>query len=230
MTSPEKRKYSATEVASLTMARRSSRPAIARTVAAPTLDAYLDGPGREGVCGGFKRTRRWRLTNGRQGFVIQKVTRTFTVERFDSGAGAWTPISGAALDAYVTDPDSSVHATCTQYWELWKVREDGSVVHNEDSFALCSLIPNATTIVNTTKGSFTITGEAYFYATDSVTADDLGFATGAVRAAGTLHSRTSDPSGDLTANRLVASGAAVTYTVTSTWDSTTSDRAQSVIT
>jgi hypothetical protein len=217
----KKRKLSPSTVAGMTMARRSGRTPATRTVATPALEGFLDGPGREGMCGGFKRTRRWRVTNGTKGVIIQKVTRTFTVERFDGTSRTWAAITGGAIDTYVTDPDSSVDATDAQYWELWRVREDGTVISNEDSFSLCSLIPTATTIANTTKGNFVVSGEAYFYPTATVTSDDLGFATGTVAAAGVLPSRASDPAGDLASNGLVASGAAVTYTVTSTWDSTT---------
>ena len=207
------------EIAGLALNRAKRQKSAPRTTA-PTLEAYLDGPGVEGPCGNFKRKRKWRLTNGRQGLIIQKVTRTFAVESYDSTTNTWAPISGATLDGYVTDVNSSVDATVTQYWELWKVRPSGDVVKNEDSFALCSLVPDANTIANTTKGSYTITGVAYFYPTRNVTPDDLNFAEYAVGPAGELFSRATDPAGEIAGHRLVAASGPVTYTVTSTWNST----------
>lgn len=181
----------------------------------PVLSAFADGDGTEGPCGGFTRKRRWRVANPVAGVIIQKVTRTFAVEYFDD-TGSWTAISGDALDDYVTDPGSSVHANRTQYWELWRVRADGSIVHNEDTFALCSLIPDATARANTTRGSFTITGVASFYPTTDAPGD-LGFAQHSVDAAGMLFARDDDPATDI--GHLDAVGNEVTYTVVSTWNS-----------
>lgn len=216
MSTPGKRSAYVAGLATTRAKRTKSTP---RTTT-PTLDAYLDGAGVEGPCGNFKRKRKWRLTNGRQGLIIQKVTRTFAVQSYDATTLTWAAINGATLDGYVTDPSSSVHATATQYWELWKVRASGDIVKNEDSFALCSLIPDPNTIANTTKGSFTITGEAYFYPTRTVTPDDLNFAEDALDVAGELFSRNTDPAGEITGHRLVSASGPVTYTVTATWDST----------
>jgi hypothetical protein len=181
----------------------------------PALSAYLDGAGTESPCGGFTRKRRWRVTDPVAGVIIQEVTRTFAVEHLDN-TGTWTAIGGDALDAYVTDPASSVEAGCTHYWELWRVRADGTIIHNEDKFTLCSLIPDANARANTTRGSFTITGVAAFYETDE-TPTDLGFTQNSVAAAGMLFARDSDPAGDI--SHLDPVGDTVTYTVTSTWDS-----------
>jgi hypothetical protein len=180
----------------------------------PTLSAFPDGAGTEGPCGGFTRKRRWRVDNPVAGVIIQMVTRTFAVEHLD-GTGSWTAINGGALDTYVTDPDSSVHADCTHYWELWRVRDDGTIIHNEDKFTLCSLIPDKNARANTTKGSFTITGVATFYPTRGTPAS-LGFTQDSVAAAGMLFARDDDPAGDI--NHLNAVGDNVTYTVVSTWD------------
>lgn len=220
-----KRKATAQDVANLALnkATPDKRPrrksAGQRVSTEPALRAVLEGRGIEGPCGGFKRTRKWYLANGRQGLIIQKVTRAFDVERFDSGA--WTAIGGATLNGYVTDAESSICAGDTLYWECWKVNRDGVAIKNEDSFALCSLIPakSPASYANTTKGSFTITGEASFYPTE-YDPEDVGFAEGAVAAAGELFSRATDPAGELTRLRITAAGDSVTYTVTSTWDST----------
>lgn len=211
-----KRKLSAADPSDET-ARRSKRQRKDSTVGrtpAPEFDSYIDGQGSEGICGNFKRTRKWNLRNGKKGLIIQKVTRTFVVESYDGTTQTWSP--NAALDAYVTDPGSSVHATETQYWEAWTVSNNGTVVKNEDSFSLCSLIPDpaAASYANTTKGTFTICGEAYYYPTNS-TAASLGFAADTVGAAGDLLSTTNDPG----APGAVAYGP-VMFTCVSTWDST----------
>lgn len=197
--------------------RRSKRVRV-QADTTPSLSAALAGAGTEGPCGGFTRIRNWTVTNGRRGLIIQRVTRTFAVERHNGST--WGAIADDVLNGYVTDAGSSVCALDTNYWEVWRVRADGSVINNGDRFALCSLIPLSTapSYANTTKGTFTMTGVAAFYPTDRTPAD-LGFAAGAVEAAGGLPSRTADPAGDLASAGVVASGADVTYTVTVTWDS-----------
>lgn len=227
-----KRKFDAADLATATLRRSSRRKAVRSTE--PSLSAALTGPGREGACGWFARSRQWRVANPRRGVIIQKVTREFDVESYDDASGTWSTLSGTALDAYVTDPDSSVCATDEEYWEVWKVRADGRVEQNIDTFGLCSLIPDKTAanFANTTRGSFTMTGVAAFYPT-SDEPDELGFTEGAVEAAGELLSTTTDPTGGLT-----ASPGTVTFTVTVTWDSTstvtpapaTPDAAYSVVT
>lgn len=183
--------------------------------------ARVGGDDEEGLCGNFARAREWNVANPVKGVIIQKVNRVFNVEAFQNGS--WAQISGANLDAYVTDPNSSVHAATTEYWELWPVGPRGGFTPDgkKDTFGLASLIPNATTVTDTTKGTYRISGEAYFYPTDKAPAD-LGFARGAVQAAGGLFSRTTNPAGDLTANSVTAVGSAVTYTVNVSWNSTNS--------
>jgi hypothetical protein len=187
----------------------------------PVLSATPAGKPLEGLCGYFVRARTWNLANAVKGLVIQKVTRTFNVEAHQGG-GVWASISGTALDNYVTDPNASVHATDTEYWEVWEVGPRGGFTpkNKKDTFALTSLIPDANSVTDSTKGSFVIRGEAYFYPTDKSPAD-LGFGTN-VAAAGGLFSRASDPASDLTTNGVTAVGSAVIYTVTVTWDSTDS--------
>lgn len=188
----------------------------------PVLTATEDrGDDQEGLCGNFARARTWNVANPVKGLIIQKVTRVFNVEAFQNGS--WTSISGANLDAYVTEPGSSVHATTTEYWEVWAVGPRGGFGADgkKDTFGLASLIPAANTGADTTKGTYRISGEAHFYPTDKEPAD-LGFARGAVQAAGGLFSRTTNPAGDLTSAGVTASGSAVSYTVNVSWNSTTS--------
>lgn len=171
----------------------------------------------EGRVGNFSRARQWQVTNPQRGVIIQYVTRVFNVQLWNGTA--WQSLADAELDAYVTDPNSAVHATTQQYWELWTVDGTGGVSDTGvDTFGLCSVIPNSRKLRNTTKGTFTITGTASFYPTTEAPST-LGFVQNAVAAAGGLFSRTTDPADALGAAGLAASGAPVTYTVTATWNS-----------
>ncbi|HEY1571131.1 MAG TPA: hypothetical protein VGG05_07305 [Pseudonocardiaceae bacterium] len=161
------------------------------------------------------------MANAVQGFIIQKITRTFAVERCVS-PGVWAPMSAAAVNGYVRDPGSSVNADCVQYWELWSVQADGNIGHNSDSFSLCSIIPNAGVVPNTTRGHYTMVGEASFYPALS-SAAALGFAVGNAAPAGVLPSRLTDPAGDLGSAGIVASGAPIRYQVDVAWDSSATD-------
>jgi hypothetical protein len=221
----KRKKMSAQELADRALEYRARRPRRVLRVPAriarpdPVLSAALAGAGTEGPCGSFTRVRNWQVTNGRSGLIIQKITRTFTVQVYDPTSSTWAMTTGAALNTYVTDPGSTVSGTDLVYWEAWRVRADGSVINGTDQFVLCGLIPTAASHVNTTRGYFTITGEAFFYPTDDSPAD-LNFTASSVVAAGVLPARTTDPAGDLTGRGIAAVGAAVTYSVTATWDST----------
>ena len=189
----------------------------------PVLTATpVSGEDKEGLCGNFVRARSWNVANPVKGLVIQKVTRAFNVESHQDD-DSWTPISGGTLDSYVTEKGASVHAATTEYWEVWVVGPKGGFTPDGrvDTFGMTSLIPKAGAIVDSTKGNYRISGEAYFYPTDADPAD-LGFARRAVQAAGGLFSRTTNPAGDLTAKGVTAVGSAVTYTVTVSWNSTNS--------
>ncbi|WP_051772052.1 hypothetical protein [Saccharothrix sp. NRRL B-16314] len=185
----------------------------------PVLTATVEAEGDEGLCGNFARRRRWKVANPVRGVIIQRVTRRFDVEKHD-GDGVWTPLSGSALDDYVKDPNATVNAGDTAYWELWTVGpkggfgQDGSL----DTFALTSLIPAGDQVEDSTRGRFTMHGEARFYPTD-VHPGALGFARRNVASAGGLFSRPDDPAADLQRNGVTAVGAAVTFGVTSSWNS-----------
>src|SRR5688500_13361974 len=124
----------ATTAAAATPATTAPPPAPTAPTAAPTAGPVptltaLPGAKFEGPCGNFERRRTWRVANPVQGIIVQKIDRTFNVH---SAAG---PLAGAALDAYVTDPGSSVHATQTTYWEAWTVDATGAVSDDgEDTF------------------------------------------------------------------------------------------------
>ncbi|GIF09073.1 hypothetical protein [Actinoplanes siamensis] len=165
----------------------------------------------EGSCGYFSRVREWAVANAQQGVIVQRVTRRFDVERFD-GQG-WQALNGAALDAYVAGSGGNADATVTEYWELWQVGADGTVSDGgADTFGLTSIIQQEGVIPDTTRGTFTITGEAQFYPTTD-TPTNLGFVRGAVGTAGGLYS-------SFTAPTLTGGVSPVNYRVTASWDST----------
>lgn len=203
--------------------------------ATPTLAIPLAGGGTEGPCGSFMRKRNVTVKNAARatkGFVIQKVTRVFTVEIFDPGTQTWTPTDGAQLDTYVNggnvDFISQCYATCGTYWELWEVKPDGRVPHREDCFALCSIIPPGDRKANTSRGSFVITGEAWLYLTDDVDPfdeDGLAFVpeNDDVPASGGLPSTLTDPADMLESLDLQPHGDCVWFQVKVAWDSEGAD-------
>lgn len=227
--SRKRKQLSPQALAEKTLVRREKSTRIKRKTRrveepAPVLSAAPTGSGghagRESACGGFVRSRNWHLANPVQGLIIQKVTRTFAVERYETSSSSWVAITGPGLDTYVTDPDSTVHGGDAEYWEAWRVTAGGAITPGgQDRFALCGLVPAAglASLANTTKGTFTQRGEAVFYPT-TATLGSLGFAVGNVGAAGDVPSRASDPAGALSG--IVAAAGTVVYTVTSTWDST----------
>ncbi|WP_211272161.1 hypothetical protein, partial [Micromonospora rosaria] len=187
------------------------------TTPAPALDAVLlTGLNEEGICGNFSRRREWTVSNPQRGVIIQRVTREFDVERHTPQG--WTPISGPALDAYVATSGGSADATVLEYWELWRVGEDGTVGDGgDDTFGLTALIPTAGQYHDTTRGSYTIRGEAAFYPTAQAPAA-LGFQRHAVTTAGGLYSSTTAP--QVSALGLTPSGSPVRFGVRASWDST----------
>ncbi|TDB96580.1 hypothetical protein E1091_09140 [Micromonospora fluostatini] len=187
------------------------------TTPAPALDAVLlTGLNEEGVCGNFSRRREWAVSNPQRGVIIQRVTREFDVERHTPQG--WTSISGAALDAYVAPSGGSADATVLEYWELWLVDEDGTVSDGgDDTFGLTALIGDTGQYHDTTRGSYTIRGEAAFYPTGQDPAA-LGFQRNAVTTAGGLFSSTTAP--QVSSLGLTRSGGPVRYGVRATWDST----------
>ncbi|MEU8506170.1 DUF4157 domain-containing protein [Streptomyces brevispora] len=185
---------------------------------APAIGAAVQsGENEEGVCGNFSRVREWEITNPRQGVLIQKVTRRFAVERH-TGQG-WSPIDGPGLDAYV-QTGGTVNGSELQYWELWQVDADGHIHDGgHDTFGMTSLIRNAGQVHDTTRGSFSISGEAYFYATAQLPTA-MGFQRNGAVSAGGLFSRTTDPQSELAALGLTPAGGPLRYTAEAGWDST----------
>jgi len=145
--------------------------------------------------------------------IVQKVTKTIDIKKVSSPTVA---MSAAEIDLYVTDPSSSTNlAGQMVYWELWRVGPRGGITPtNEDCFGLCAIIPRAGGTQDTTLGTFTMKGEAAFYATTATDAT-LGFTANGVAAAGGLASTTADPTRNLPA----PTSNVVTRTVAVTWDS-----------
>ncbi|WP_370375127.1 eCIS core domain-containing protein [Streptomyces laculatispora] len=187
---------------------------------APALGAAVQSDeSAEGVCGYFSRVREWEIANPQQGVIIQKVTRNFAVERH-TGQG-WSPIDGPGLDTYVKT-GGTVNGSELQYWELWVVGADGTISDGgHDTFGMTSLIESDAQLHNTTRGSFTISGEAHFYATAQAPTA-MGFQPSGAVSAGGLFSRTTDPQSELAALGMTPAGGPVRYTARASWDS--SDR------
>jgi hypothetical protein len=179
----------------------------------------------EGQCGYFTRVREWQVDNPQTGIIIQKVTRQFGVEKYNSDDGTWTAMSGAGIDAYITQRDSNAYGRVQQYWEAWRVDAQGNVGDGgDDTFSMCSIIPDGRHKVNTTRGWFRMSGTARFYPT-TLQPSQLGMARNTVPTAGGLYSSYGDPTGGL-----APSGRAVRYTTTVTWDSSHKDTRYSTVT
>jgi hypothetical protein len=222
-------------------AKRPRRAAsLGRPPVVPTLRMTSSRRGTEGPCGAFMREREISIANAARdtlGFIIQKVTRVFTVDVFSSASGTWAAKDGPALDAYVNGGDaefeSQAYATCTTYWELWSVGADGQVPYRDDRFALCSIIPHTGEQQNTSRGRFVITGEVCLYLSSRDPFDAAGLAftanNPAVPAAGGLPTRTSDPTAKLTQLGLRPAGPAIWFMVRSSWDSSNPDKLSSKV-
>lgn len=199
-------------------------PAVQRapaTVASQAALANLPADEQEGECGYFERRRLLSVNPPQQGLIIQEINRVFAVEQWDGSA--WTALPAANIDSYVTAKGSDVFATVGRYWELWLVDAQGNVSDGgEDTFSLASIIPGRKR-KDTTRGTYTITGDASFYPT-AVAPATLGFTRGGAGPAGGLFSTLSDPSGAIAANGLTATGQPVRCRVQSTWDSSAADR------
>lgn len=207
--------------------RRSTRRKVNPRDPKTTLRAS-PGSKSEGVCGYFLRGRTLYVEDARKpGVIVQKVTRNFTnVELYNLESGKWAlaPMADADIDDYVKSPHSisQPYATVHQYWELWKVSKEGIVADGEDQFSMCAILPYGLTeadAANTTKGTFTVSGEMSYYEAPGDTLDvtGLGFAENEDHPAAKLLHRDSAPPLDAQGFKQV--GKTVMCTVTVTWDS-----------
>ncbi|MFJ9976290.1 eCIS core domain-containing protein [Streptomyces cyaneofuscatus] len=207
---------------------RSSTAAAAGTAAPVASQAALTNlpaDEKEGECGYFERRRQLSVNPPQQGLIIQEVNRVFAVQQWDGSA--WTALPAANIDSYVTARGSDVFATVGRYWELWIVDAQGNVSDGgEDTFSLASIIPGKKR-KDTTRGTYTITGDAAFYPT-TVAPGTLGFTQGGAGPAGGLFSTLTDPSGAIAASGLTATGQPVRCRVHVAWDSSAPDRYSTV--
>jgi hypothetical protein len=186
-------------------------PLAVSTAPLPVLSASTVGIGAEGRCGYFERVKRWHVANPVPGVIVQHVTRTFEVQE----VGKLGNMSGVALNNYVKTLGSTVNATETDYWELWDVDGAGNVSDGgTDTFGLCAIQPKGNLITNTTKGRFTMVGEARFYPT-TTSPVALGFKRNAVTSAGGLYSTFHNPAANLPA----PVGPSIKHRVIVNWDS-----------
>ncbi|MFI9243828.1 DUF4157 domain-containing protein [Streptomyces sp. NPDC053086] len=182
---------------------------------------HLAADDKEGECGYFERRRELSVDPPQQGLIIQEINRVFAVEKWDGSA--WVALPNTDIDSYVTAKGSDVFATVGRYWELWEVDAQGNVADGgEDTFSLASIIPGRKR-KDTTRGTYTITGDAVFYPT-AVAPSTLGFTRSGAAPAGGLFSTLTDPSGAIATNGLAASGRRVRCRVDVAWDSSAPDR------
>jgi hypothetical protein len=176
------------------------------------LQRWKQSANAEGACGYFVRRRVFTgPTASKKGVIVQKITRAFDVKKVSDGSS----LSGSGLDAYVTDPASSVHAGVAEYWEAFDVgKREGTVT---DVWGIPSLMPQGSNGKDTTKGSFVMTGSAAYY--DGVTAADLGFTSVGCPVSGVVPSLTSAPN----VSGQTKLGNDLDYKVTVTWDSSSDD-------
>ncbi|MFH8374055.1 DUF4157 domain-containing protein [Streptomyces cyaneofuscatus] len=207
----------------------STRSGTAAGTAAPVASqaalTNLPADEKEGECGYFERRRQLSVNPPQQGLIIQEINRVFAVQQWDGSA--WTALPAANIDSYVTARGSDVFATVGRYWELWIVDAQGNVSDGgEDTFSLASIIPGKKR-KDTTRGTYTITGDAAFYPT-TVAPGALGFTQGGAGPAGGLFSTLTDPSGAIAASGLTATGQPVRCRVHVAWDSSAPDRYSTV--
>ncbi|WP_326705788.1 DUF4157 domain-containing protein [Streptomyces cyaneofuscatus] len=205
--------------------RSSTAAGAAAPVASQAALTNLPADEKEGECGYFERRRQLSVNPPQQGLIIQEINRVFAVEQWDGSA--WTALPAANIDSYVTARGSDVFATVGRYWELWIVDAQGNVSDGgEDTFSLAAIIPGKKR-KDTTRGTYTITGDAAFYPT-TVAPGALGFTQGGAGPAGGLFSTLTDPSGTIAASGLTATGQPVRCRVHVAWDSSAPDRYSAV--
>ena len=210
--------------AKLTTAVTSYKASSSGSTTTPTLNWEVDSSqNEEDYCGGFKRVRYWKLTNATDGYVVQKVTRQFVeLKQFDwslnSGKGDWQDMSPAGIDAYTGNTYAYVNNLV--YWEAWEVESGNIKGGYGDAFSLSRILPTETEYASnkfnpkdypryTTKGAYTITGEAAYY--PGLTSAKLGFSVLTDHPANGLLGSDSDPG-------LSPVYTATTYWATCAWD------------
>jgi hypothetical protein len=165
-----------------------------------------------GYCGAFTYIDDWELTGRVRGVIVQKITRALAVQIYDGGL--WLTFTLEQARQAFDPHDTTLFLNTMTYWELFDVPARGDI-HGDQFQSNWFARTRDGQPVATTKGTYTIKGEARFYATNASHAD-LGFGGNSLPVAAGLPSTTTDPSQHLTG---LTSSNEVTRTVTATWDS-----------
>jgi hypothetical protein len=167
-------------------------------------------------CGAFTFTEDWAITNQAVGVILQKVTRTLTVQEKVDAGGIFTNPYTMAQAANAFDPhNNTLFLNVMTYWELFDVPAAGAIPGDQfqsNWFART----NAGQPVANTKGTYTIVGEARFYATNLGHAA-LGFPVPHLAIANGLPSTTADPTAHFANIAADNTSNLVTRTVIASW-------------
>ena len=163
-----------------------------------------------GICGAFTYIDDWALSGRVRGAIIQKVTRQLLVGIYNGGLFLEYTLD-QARQAFDSQNRMLFLDTMT-YWEWFDVPVRGDI--HGDQFQSNWFAPtHGGEPVAVSKGIYSITGEACFFATNA-TAASLGF-DGSVPITAGLPGTRSDPSARL---RSFQASNVVTRTVRATWD------------
>ena len=171
-----------------------------------------------GLCGAFTYIDDWTVTHRVPGWIIQKVTRTWSVELYVDRS---LRVALATDDMRRSFDTSRLELETTTYWEGFDATHTGNI--DGDQFQTNWFAPTNSRFNPpgahdppraVTVGTYTITGEARFYVTNK-SASQLGLS-GHLAIAHGLPSTTTDPAANLTG---LTASAAATRRITATWDS-----------
>jgi hypothetical protein len=187
------------------------------------------------ACGGFEYVRKFHITPAPPagGIIVQKIERHFHglfQYASDKGKLREKPVLPSVVNRHSNPGD-------TQYWEVFEVKPGATEADDTDEFTLTTMSQGAkkskalidaiidsgaraavakATYSYRTLGSFTQTGEAIFYETNTVPSGPTGFAVNRTSAAGLLPMTTTDPTPGLAA---INHSAALNITLNAKWNS-----------
>ncbi|MDP9102423.1 MAG: hypothetical protein M3N05_00250 [Pseudomonadota bacterium] len=168
-------------------------------------------------CGAFTFTEDWAIVNRVAGVILQKVTRTLTVQEKVDAGGLFTNAYTMAQAATAFDPqNTALYLNTMTYWELFDVAAAGAI-HGDQFQSNWFAKTNAGQPVVNTKGTYRIVGESRFYGTNLGHAA-LGFPGPNLPIANGLASTTADPTANFAGILPAVTSNLVTRTVTASWD------------
>ena len=174
-------------------------------------------------CGAFTFTENWAVRPQSAGVILQKVTRTLTVQQRADQGGIFTNPYTMLQARNAFDPhNNTLFLDVMAYWELFDVPAVGGI--HADQFQSNWFAPTSAQgqpVVNT-KGTYRIVGEARFYATQRSHAE-LGFPGPDLAIANGLPSTTADPTANFAGITAANISNLVTRTVTASWSCETRD-------